>query len=171
MGNDSLALDFGKFSLDKGLKLVTAESCTAGMISSMVADIPGSSAWLDRAFVVYSAVAKNEVLGVDFATIEKYDITSERVAREMALGALSKSSASLAIATTGLAGPSGGTEDIPVGTVCFAWAFKGYQLDVFSETKVFSGDRNEVRKAASEFALERAMELCPAFVNRKIIKP
>jgi nicotinamide-nucleotide amidase len=141
---------------EKRLKMVTAESCTAGMIASTLADIPGSGSWLDCAFVTYSEQAKIRHLGVKPETIERYNLTSEEVAREMAEGALRITRANGAVSTTGLAGPSNGDSDIPVGTVCFAWSFE-HQGGVmtFSETRRFNGDRNEVRSASTEYAISR----------------
>jgi nicotinamide-nucleotide amidase len=139
-----------------GLKLVTAESCTAGMIASSLAEIPGSGRWLECAFVTYSADAKINCLNVKKETIDRCNLTSEQVAREMAEGALRASRANVALANTGLAGPSNGDSDIPVGTVCFAWSFEhGGGMATFSETRRFDGDRNAVRRAASDHALER----------------
>jgi nicotinamide-nucleotide amidase len=138
------------------LKLVTAESCTAGLIASTLAEIPGCGSWLDCAFVTYSAEAKTSWLGVQPETIERYNLTSEQVAREMAEGALRLSRASLAVSTTGLAGPGGGDGDIPVGTICFAWSFeRDGDVVTFSETRRFDGDRNQVRQAGCDHALDR----------------
>jgi nicotinamide-nucleotide amidase len=156
---ENLSKQFGDFCLKKEFKVVTAESCTAGLISATIAMTPGSSAWLDRGFVVYTAQAKNEMLGVNFSTIENFDITSEEVAKEMAIGALINSSANLALAVTGLAGPSGGTEKIPVGTVCMAWATKTPELKVITETRIFGGSRNEIREQVVEYMMHKAMFL------------
>lgn len=146
----------GNFLKSNGLKLATAESCTAGMISSLVAQTPGSSLWLDAGFVVYSAEAKNSMLGVSFDTINKFDITSTEVAQEMAKGAILKSNANVAVSTTGLAGPSGGTQSIPIGTVCFGWSFKiDDHIVVFSEKMLFKGNRNEIREEAALYALNK----------------
>lgn len=149
-----ISKNIGHFLKKNQLKLATAESCTAGLISSIVAETPGSSAWLEAGFVVYTPEAKNKMLGVQFSTIEKYDITSREVAQEMAIGALENSAANVSVSTTGLAGPGGGTEDIPCGTVCFAWAFKkNDKIVVFSEKQRFEGDRNFIREQAAQYAL------------------
>lgn len=138
------------------LKLVTAESCTAGLVASTLAEIPGCGSWLECAFVTYSADAKVSCLGVNPETIERFNLTSEEVAREMAEGALRISRANVALADTGLAGPSSGDSDIPVGTVCFAWSFEhGQGVKTFSETRKFNGDRNEVRQIAADYMLSR----------------
>jgi nicotinamide-nucleotide amidase len=138
------------------LKLVTAESCTAGLTASTLAEIPGCGSTLECAFVTYSATAKVGVLGVKQETIDQYNLTSEEVAREMAEGALRISRANVALADTGLAGPSSGDSDIPVGTVCFAWSFEqGDGVKTFSETRKFNGDRNEVRQASADYMISR----------------
>jgi PncC family amidohydrolase len=138
------------------LKLVTAESCTAGLTASTLAEVPGCGSTLECAFVTYSANAKVSVLGVRPETIEQYNLTSEEVAREMAEGALRISRANVALADTGLAGPSSGDSDIPVGTVCFAWSFEhGGSVRTFSETRKFNGDRNEVRQASADYMIGR----------------
>lgn len=138
------------------LVMVTAESCTAGLISAMLADIPGAGELLDCAFVVYSAEAKKRCLGVSPATLAAHNLTSEAVAREMALGAARKSPANVAVSNTGVADT---TDDrIPPGTQCYAWVFKSGNADanpvVFSTTERFSGNRSAIRKASALFALE-----------------
>lgn len=144
------------FSENK-LRLVTAESCTAGMVAATLGDQPGCGSWLEAGFVTYAPEAKCLHLGVRPETIEKYNLTSEPVAREMVEGALRKSRANAAIANTGVAGP-GGQDDIPAGTICFAWAFEHHGTTiVFSETRRFDGDRNEVRQAGTEYAISRTV--------------
>lgn len=141
---------------DNRLKLVTAESCTAGMIASTLADAPGSGQWLECAFVTYSEQAKMRCLGVKQDTIERYNLTSEEVAREMAEGALACTCANVAIADTGVAGPGPGEGGIAPGTICFAWSFDNNgKIATFTETRRFDGDRNDVRKAGTEYALKR----------------
>jgi nicotinamide-nucleotide amidase len=138
------------------LKIVTAESCTAGLIASTLAELPGSGSWLECAFVTYSPEAKISCLGVKRETIDTYNLTSEEVAREMAEGALRISRANVAISDTGVAGPSNGDSDIPVGTICFAWSFDHRDTVVtFSETRKFNGDRNEVRRTGTDYAIAR----------------
>lgn len=141
---------------DNRLRLVTAESCTAGMVASMLADLPGSGSWLDCAFVTYSPEAKMAVLGVKHDTIDRFGLTSEEVAREMSEGAIRLSRANVALSDTGVAGPSSGDDDIPVGTICFAWSFQeGEDVSTFSETRKFDGDRNGIRLAGAEYAIGR----------------
>lgn len=137
------------------LKLATAESCTAGLIVSELARVPGSGQCIDCGLAVYSPEAKNRYLSVSFDTIETYGLTSEATSREMALGALNNNDANITVANTGIAGPEP-HDDIPVGTVCFAWAFRHEQKTyMITETRRFSGDRNDVRLAAAHYALER----------------
>ncbi|HTN67336.1 MAG TPA: CinA family protein [Burkholderiaceae bacterium] len=138
------------------LTVVTAESCTAGLIASRLAEPPGAGKWLDCAFVSYSEGAKIKCLHVDESIIENHGLTSEAVARAMAEGALHAAEANLALATTGVAGPSSGDGQQEVGTVCLAWSFarEDGRIYSFSEQTRFDGDRNAVRDAAAAYALE-----------------
>lgn len=139
-----------------GMMLATAESCTGGMVAAAITDVPGASAVLDRGFITYSNEAKIELLGVRTATIARHGAVSQWVAREMALGALAASNADVAVATTGIAGPAGGTDRKPVGLVWFALAVRGGAIS--AERRVFgSGDRNFVRMRATETALMLAL--------------
>lgn len=136
----------------EGLMLAVAESCTGGMVAAALTDVPGASAVFDRGFVTYSNKAKSELIGVKPRTISRYGAVSQYVAREMATGALAHSNADIAVATTGIAGPGGGSDRKPVGLVWFALAEKGGV--VRAERRVFgSGDRNFVRIRATETAL------------------
>ncbi len=146
-----------RYLQDNKLKLVTAESCTAGMIASTLADEPGSGSWLECAFVTYSESAKIRCIDVKPETIERYNLTSEEVAREMAEGALKGADANVAIADTGVAGPGAGEGGIPAGTICFAGSFQDEDGGVatFSETRHFDGDRNAVRRAGADYAINR----------------
>jgi nicotinamide-nucleotide amidase len=137
--------------------LTTAESCTGGWVSEVLTAIAGSSAWFERGFVTYSNAAKEEMLGVRAETLAQHGAVSEPVAREMALGALVHSHASVALAVTGIAGPSGGSAEKPVGTVCFAWAGAGRPARV--ETRRLPGDREAVRRQSVERALQGVLEL------------
>jgi nicotinamide-nucleotide amidase len=138
------------------LKLVTAESCTGGMISAACTDLAGSSDWFERGFVTYSNAAKTELLGVDAALIEAHGAVSESVARAMAFGAIRHSKAQVSIAVTGIAGPSGGSAAKPVGTVWFGFSVHG---QLHSETMRFDGDRAAVRSQTVTHALQRVLEL------------
>jgi len=137
------------------LRLVTAESCTAGLIASTVADVEGAGDLLDCAFVTYSPGAKQKCLGVRAETIEAFGLTSEQVAREMALGALKAGAANLAVANTGVADSV--DPAVPSGTQCYAWAFvkAGGAPIVHSETRRFEGGRNRVRRESAHYALCR----------------
>lgn len=152
----ALAQSLGTKLREKGVLLVTAESCTGGWAAEAVTAIAGSSEWFERGFVTYSNDAKVEMLGVRPETLERHGAVSEETAREMALGALAHSHASVALAITGVAGPGGGTAAKPVGTVCFAWAGRGGRLR--SETCQFAGDREAVRRQSVERALRGALE-------------
>ena len=132
--------------------LATAESCTGGWVAQVITSIAGSSEWFERGFVTYSNEAKREMLGVPAELIERHGAVSEEVARAMAQGALRRSRAQIALSITGVAGPGGGSEDKPVGLVCFGWA-RGNLTQVV-ETKRFSGDREAVRRAAVQHALQ-----------------
>ena len=134
-----------------GLRIATAESCTGGMVAVALTDVPGSSDVFDRGFVTYSNAAKEQMLGVNPATLAAYGAVSEEVACEMAEGALGHSSAGLAVAITGIAGP-GGSEFKPEGRVCFGLARQGWQTRV--ETRDFGAlGRDRVREAARDHAL------------------
>lgn len=136
----------------EGLMIVAAESCTGGMVAAAITDVPGASAVFERGFVTYSNEAKAELLGVGTALIDRFGAVSSAVARAMAKGALARSRADVAVAVTGIAGPSGGTAAKPVGLVWFALATRGGPARV--ERRVFSaGDRNFIRQRATETAL------------------
>lgn len=139
----------------RGLMLATAESCTGGLIAGACTDLAGSSAWFERGFVSYSNQAKTELLGVPADLIEREGAVSEAVARAMAAGALARSRAQVAVAVTGVAGPTGGSPQKPVGTVWFGWAVGS---KVFAERRRFEGDRAAVRAATVEHALRTLME-------------
>jgi nicotinamide-nucleotide amidase len=154
-GHEPLA-DLCRFMKRHGLLLATAESCTAGLIAARLAEVPGAGALLDCACVAYSPEAKQQLLGVSPATLARYNLTSEPVAREMAGGALRHSRANLSIANTGVTDNT--DPAVAAGTQCFAWHFvggEGWPDAVFSETQRFDGDRNEVRERAAAYALAR----------------
>ena len=139
--------------------LAAAESCTGGMVAAACTDLAGSSAWLERGFVTYSNAAKTQMLGVDAQLITSHGAVSEPVARAMAQGALQHSAAQVALAITGVAGPGGGSDAKPVGTVWFAFAGP---WGVHSEVQHFGGDRAAVRQAAALHALLRLNAHCAA---------
>ena len=133
------------------LKIATAESCTGGLVASVLCDISGISKYFEEGFVTYSENAKMKNLGVLPETIETYGVVSCEVAEEMAIGACKSANANCAVATTGVAGPTGGTEENPVGTVCFACVVKN---QVLTERMIFEGTRMEIRMQAAIYALE-----------------
>jgi nicotinamide-nucleotide amidase len=140
----------------KGIMLVTAESCTGGLIAATLTAIAGASDVVDRGFVTYSNEAKNELVGVPMELIRTHGAVSEEVGRAMAEGALARSRATIAISVTGVAGPGGGTLEKPVGLVCFGLAKSGQRA--ISERHVLPGDRTGIRAAtvAHAFAMIRA---------------
>jgi len=135
----------------KGLKICTAESCTGGLIAKTFTDLAGSSAWFERGFVTYSNRAKMDLLSVSEATLRADGAVSLETALQMAAGALANSAANVAVSVTGIAGPDGGSEDKPVGTVCFGFAI-GDRVD--AERCRFSGDRAAVREQSTRHAIE-----------------
>ena len=137
--------------MDRGWMLATAESCTGGLIAAACTELAGSSDWFERGFVTYSDEAKTELLDVDAALIATHGAVSEVVARAMAFGAVRHSRARVGVAVTGIAGPSGGSKDKPVGTVWFGFMVDGR---LTSEMKHFDGDRAAVRKATVAYALD-----------------
>jgi nicotinamide-nucleotide amidase len=136
--------------------LATAESCTGGLIAGACTDVSGSSAWFERGFVTYSNAAKTELLGVPATLIDTHGAVSEAVAHAMAIGAVQHSPAQVAVAVTGVAGPTGGTAEKPVGLVWFGFALPGR---VLTEKMNFAGDRAAVRAATVHHALRRLREL------------
>jgi nicotinamide-nucleotide amidase len=152
----TLAAAVGARLKDRGLKLAAAESCTGGWVAQAVTSVSGSSDWFERGFVTYSNDAKREMLGVRADTLERWGAVSEETAREMARGALAASRAHVAVAITGVAGPTGGTAAKPVGMVCLAWAARDGGVDAV--TRHFAGDREAVRRQSVVCALEGVLE-------------
>lgn len=153
-----LTFDLADRLTSLGWLMVTAESCTGGLIAAQCTDLPGSSRWFDRGFVTYSNAAKTELLGVDAALIETHGAVSEAVARAMALGAMYRTSARVSVSVTGIAGPDGGSDAKPVGTVWFGWCIDGL---VYSECQRFTGDRQQVRITSCIHALQGLMQRLP----------
>lgn len=135
-----------------GWKMATAESCTGGWISKVCTDLPGSSDWFERGFVTYSNEAKMEMLGVDAEVLNRFGAVSQEVAEQMAAGAFDHAPVQAGLAVTGVAGPDGGSEDKPVGTVWFAWSLGEGQVE--SEHRRFDGDREDIRRKTVEHALQ-----------------
>ena len=154
LAHESIGL-MADLMLKNSLFLATAESCTGGMIAAACTDLAGSSAWFDRGFVTYSNDAKTQMLSVDAALIAQHGAVSEPVARAMAFGAIRHSQAQVSVAVTGVAGPTGGSADKPVGTVWFGFSVSGM---LTSEIMHFEGDRAAVRAATMRHALRRLIE-------------
>jgi nicotinamide-nucleotide amidase len=133
------------------LKVVTAESCTGGLVAATLTAIAGSSDVVDRAFVTYANEAKREMLGVSWDALMGHGAVSDPVARAMAAGALARSGADLAVSVTGVAGPGGGTAEKPVGLVHLAAVRTGH--DIIAERHVFPGDRDSIRRVSVITAL------------------
>ena len=145
-----LAQHIGKVSVAEKRIIVGAESCTGGLIAAVLTSVSGSSAWVDRGFVTYSNEAKMEMLGVSSTTLDAFGAVSVETAREMAIGALKASRATMAYSVTGVAGPTGGSAAKPVGMVCFGFATVN---SVSSFTHHFKGDRSAVREQSVNFVL------------------
>jgi len=141
----------------KSWGMVVAESCTGGWIAKCCTDRAGSSGWFDRGFVTYSNRAKIDMLRVDAAALQQHGAVSEIVAEQMAQGALDSASANASLAVTGVAGPDGGSEEKPVGTVWFAWALRGSA--VRSECVRFQGSRESIRQQSVLHALRGMLQL------------
>src|SRR5262245_11705546 len=141
---EQLAIQVGKKLKEKEWKLVTAESCTGGGVAYWITSVPGSSDWFERGFVTYSNLAKEEMLDVSSATLNTYGAVSEQTVREMAEGALRHSQAQISIAITGIAGPTGGTREKPVGTVWFGWT--GVNIATQAKMMILTGTRTQVRE-------------------------
>ncbi|MGX2041588.1 CinA family protein [Methylocaldum sp. MU1018] len=154
----ALAYEVGRVLRLQGRVLALAESCTGGWVAQCVTDVPGSSAWFDRGFVTYSNRAKCELLGVPGEVIGVHGAVSGETVRAMAAGALSHSAADVAAAVSGVAGPTGGTPDKPVGTVWFAWQSRDSLCRV--QRMRFEGDRRSVRRQAVRVALQGILDVC-----------
>ena len=137
--------------------LSTAESCTGGMVAASITELAGSSEWFERGYVTYSNQSKSEDIDVSQNLIEQHGAVSDQVARAMALGAKQNSGSDLSLSITGIAGPTGGSPEKPIGTVCFAWALANDQI--VSETKHFEGNRQQIRQQACDFSLRKLLDL------------
>lgn len=146
-----LATKLGDRLRAAGLTVATAESCTGGWIAKCITDIAGSSEWFDRGFVTYSNEAKTELLGVSESILAEHGAVSDDTVRAMAEGALERGRADLAVSVSGVAGPGGGTEEKPVGTVWFCWQRRGGEPMV--RAVPFDGDRETVRRESVRAAL------------------
>jgi len=139
------------------LKLATAESCTGGWVAKAVTDLAGSSDWFECALVTYSNQAKQDLLGVESRLLEQYGAVSQAVVKAMVLGLLDRCNANIGVAISGIAGPGGGSEQKPVGTVWIAWAKPGQLIEVIKYH--FDGDRHQVRQQAVAEALSGVLRI------------
>jgi nicotinamide-nucleotide amidase len=156
----SLSVKVGAYLLDREQRIVTAESCTGGWIGKALTDTPDSSAWYLGGVIAYSNSLKQALLGVLPSTLAAHGAVSEATAREMAIGALETFGGHIAVAVTGIAGPSGGQPGKPVGTVWFAWAWHGDgEIGTRVAHDVFPGDREMIRRATVERALSEILRL------------
>jgi nicotinamide-nucleotide amidase len=157
-----LAKALAHILIGRGWKIALAESCTGGLVCATLTDLAGSSDWFERGYITYSNAAKSGCLDVPAQTIESFGAVSEQVAQAMADGARRKAGVDVAIAITGIAGPTGGSPEKPVGTVCFGWSIKqnvGDDVKTTTITKQFLGDRQAVREQARDFALSTLLDL------------
>jgi len=149
-----LSQRLGEQLLQRNWRIATAESCTGGGVAAAITAIAGSSAWFEYGIVSYANAAKEKLLGVSGETLEREGAVSEAVVIDMARGVLALSGADIAVAVSGVAGPSGGSPEKPVGTVWFAWVMATGEIK--TELKCFAGDRAEVQGQAVVWALEGA---------------
>jgi len=151
-----LSTEVGELLTAQSLSLVSAESCTGGWVAKCCTDIAGSSIWFERGFVSYSNNAKQNLLDVNPETLQRFGAVSKQTVCEMATGALLNSNAQISVAITGIAGPNGGSDDKPVGTVWFAWATVDSEITTLCHH--FEGDREMVRRQSVHVALEGVLE-------------
>ena len=150
-----LAIKIGQLLTETKKSVSTAESCTGGWIGKEFTGIPGSSKWYGFGFITYSNKAKIKTLGVTKDALTDEGAVSERVVKQMAEGAIKNSGSDFSISISGIAGPTGGTHDKPVGTVCFGI---GTKMEITCYTKLFEGNRDEVRKQSVAFALKELLK-------------
>lgn len=153
---EALAEQLGHTLQGKKQTITTVESCTGGGIAVAITDIAGSSAWINQSWVTYANSAKVELVGVQHETLVNFGAVSEQTVKEMAMGGLTRANADYCIAVSGIAGPTGGSKEKPVGTVWFAIAMTD---SVCTFHHVFVGDRKSVREQAIVFALEKLIPL------------
>ena len=158
----TLLSELAAFCLNKGVSLSTAESCTGGLIAGAMTDIAGSSAWFDRGFVTYSNEAKMDMLGVTQNQLDQHGAVSAAVVEAMAQGAVARSLAQFSVSVSGVAGPGGGTEDKPVGTVWFGLSNGDITA---SERRHFDGDRADVRQQTIDYALASLFKFVQKNIN------
>jgi nicotinamide-nucleotide amidase len=151
----AITQQIGEILCKKNAKLTTAESCTGGGISKAITAVSGSSQWFEFGFVTYANTAKQKLLGVSQETLDQYGAVSEQVVREMAQGAIQQSNADYAIAVSGIAGPDGGTEQKPVGTVWVCWQTP---QQIGTHKFILKGDRQAIRTAAIKNSLQQLLQ-------------
>lgn len=156
MKTNDLTKTLSEILLSKAWTISLAESCTGGLVCATLTELAGSSNWFERGYITYSNEAKAECLGVPSEVIESHGAVSEEVAKAMAEGARIHSGSNVAVSITGIAGPTGGSIEKPIGTVCFGWATEN---QVLTKTMRFDGDRQMVRQQATEFALTELIAL------------
>lgn len=154
----ALVAEVGEALKQHNVMIVTAESCTGGMIAEALTSIAGSTAWFDRAYITYSYESKREMLGVKESTIQKKGAISQECVVEMVVGGLQNSHAEVCIACSGIAGPGGGTPDKPVGTVWIAWAKQGHN-EIVTKLFHFEGDREAIRRQTTEVSLRGVLDI------------
>ena len=156
-----LAEEVGRWCTERKLKLVTVESCTGGGIAQAITSVPGSSGWFDRGLVTYTNQSKHDLAGVPMEMIENHGAVSREVAESMALGGVNNSQADIAVSVTGIAGPEGGSQEKPVGTVWFAWSRRASPRPevINSQCRLFEGDREQVRRQSIVHALQTILTL------------
>lgn len=152
-----LAAEVGASLKRHGYLLSTAESCTGGAVANAITDIPGSSEWFDCGFITYSSESKREILGVTQDSLVNHGAVSEVVVRQMVTGALRHSRSEVALAVSGIAGPTGATSGKPIGTVWLAWGIKGGPP--IACLHYLHGDRTEIRKRSTLLALQGILDL------------
>jgi nicotinamide-nucleotide amidase len=155
-----LATRAGQRLSERGWRVATAESCTAGWLTKALTDVPGSSGWVEGGYVVYSDAAKQRELKVPAATLRRHGAVSSATVKAMARGALRASGAELTIAISGIAGPGGGTARKPVGTVWFGSSIRQRGVLPGATRRIFRGDREAVRRQSVAFALRLILQLC-----------
>lgn len=142
--------------IEKNYKIASAESCTGGMFASTIVNVPNASKVLDASIVTYANEAKEKYCNVSHKTLEKHGAVSEETAGEMAVGIAKECGCQVGVSFSGIAGPSGGTPQKPVGMVCFGFSING-KLETY--TKFFKGNRTRVRKQSVRFAINKLIEI------------
>ena len=156
MNASDLTKTLAQILLSRNWTVSLAESCTGGLVCATLTELAGSSEWFERGYITYSNEAKTQCLGVPSELIGSHGAVSEQVATAMATGARIHSGSNVGVSITGVAGPSGGSTEKPVGTVCFGWATENQTL---TKTMHFDGDRQKIRQQATEFALTELVAL------------